>query len=66
MARNIESVIKNIYLAMREENISLTKEDITRLRLYLKEKKDIQDIIQEIIIKHSYNKDYVLIRKIED
>jgi len=66
MANNIEKVIKNIYLAMKEENIPLTKEDIARLRLCLKEKKDVQDIIQEIVINHSFNKDYVLIRRIED
>jgi len=64
MANNIEKLIKDIDLAMREEKIFLTKEDKTRLRLCLKEKKDIQDVIQEIVIKHSFNEDYVLYRKI--
>jgi hypothetical protein len=66
MASEIEKIIKNIDLAMREQKILLTKEDKSRLRLCLKEKKDIQDIIQEIIIKHSFNEDYVLYRKIID
>ena len=66
MANNIEKIIKNIDLAMREQKISLTKEDKSSLRLCLKEKKDIQDIIQEIVIKHSFNEDYVLYRKIKD
>jgi len=66
MANNIEKIIKDIYLTMKEEKIPLTKEDISRLRLCLKEKKDIQDVIQEIVIKHSFNEDYVLYRKIEE
>ncbi|WP_461255123.1 hypothetical protein [Treponema sp. R80B11-R83G3] len=66
MPDNIEKIIKDIDLAMREKKILLTKEDKSRLRLCLKEKKDIQDIIQEIVIKHSFNEDYVLIRKIKD
>jgi len=66
MASEIEKLIKDIDLTMRKEKIILTKEDKSNLRLCLKEKKDIQDIIQEIIIKHSFNEDYVLYRKIMD
>ena len=66
MASEIDKTIKNIDLAMRKEKIILTKEDKSRLRLCLKEKKDIQNEIQEIIIKHSFNEDYVLYRKIID
>jgi len=66
MASEIEKIIKDIDLAMRKEKILLTKEDKSRLKLCLKEKKDIQDIIQEIVIKHSFNEDYVLYRKIID
>jgi hypothetical protein len=66
MANKIEKIIKDIDLAMRKEKILLTKEDKSRLRLCLKQKKDIQDIIQEIVIKHSFNEDYVLFRKIID
>ena len=64
MAGNIEKIIKDIDLAMRKEKILMTKEDKSRLRLCLKEKKDIQDVIQEIVIKHSFNEDFVLVRKI--
>jgi hypothetical protein len=66
MANNIEKTIKDIDLAMRKEKIILTKEDKARLKLCLKEKKDVQDIIQEIVIKHSFNEDYVLYRKITE
>jgi len=66
MASDIEKFIKSIDLAMKEEKISLTKEDKSRLRLCLKEKNDIQDILQEIVINHSFNEDYVLYRKIID
>jgi len=66
MASEIDKTIKNIDLAMRKEKIILTKEDKARLKLCLKEKRDIQDIIQEIIIKHSFNEDYVLYRKIKE
>jgi len=66
MTSEIEKIIKDIDLAMRKEKIILTKEDKSRLRLCLKEKKDIQNEIQEIIIKHSFNEDYVLYRKIID
>jgi len=66
MALNIEKIIKNIDMAMRQEKILMTKEDKSRLRLCLKEKKDIQDVIQEIVIKHSFNEDYVLYRKIAE
>jgi hypothetical protein len=66
MASEIEKIIKDIDSAMRKEKILLTKEDKSRLKICLKEKMDIQDIIQEIIIKHSFNEDYVLYRKIID
>jgi len=65
MADNIENIIKNIELTMRSEKIPLTKKDKSRLRLCLKEKKDIQEIIQEIIKNRSFNKDFVLVRKID-
>ncbi|WP_461246452.1 hypothetical protein [Treponema sp. R6D11] len=63
MTDNEEKIIKKIELSMRMENMPLTKEDKSRLKLCLKENKDINDVLQEIIINHTYNTEFVSVRK---
>jgi len=63
MANNVEKIIKNIELSMKMENIVLTKEDKSRLKRCFKEKNNINDVLQEIIINHSYNTKFVSVRK---
>jgi hypothetical protein len=63
MAGNTEKIIKNIELSMKMEKIPLTKEDKSRLKLCLKENKNINDVLQEIIINHTYNTEFVSVRK---
>ena len=63
MADNAEKIMKNIELSMKMEKISLTKDDKSRLKLCLKENKDINDVLQEIIIEHTYNTEIVSVRQ---
>jgi len=63
MTDNVENILKNIELSMKMENIPLSKEDKYRLKTCLKEKKDINDVLQEIVINHTYNAEYVSIRR---
>jgi len=60
---NVEKIIKKIDLSMKMENMPLTKEDKSRLRRCLKEKEDINDTLQEIIINHTYNTEIVSVRQ---
>jgi hypothetical protein len=63
MAENVEEIIKNIELSMKMENISLSKEDKSRLRDCIKENRNFYEILQEIIISRTYNTEYVSIRQ---
>jgi hypothetical protein len=63
MANNVDKIIKKIEISMKMEKIPLTKEDKSRLKLCLKENKDINDILQEIIINHTYNTEIVSVRQ---
>jgi len=63
MTGNVNDIIKNIESSMRMENIPLTDEDTSRLREYITENKDFYEVLQEIIIKHTYNTEYVSVRQ---
>ena len=53
MAENVESVIENIDFSMSMEDMPLTEEDKTRLRICLNGNKDIHEVLQETIQKHT-------------
>jgi len=63
MAKNVEKIIKKIEFSMRLENMPLTKEDKSYLRDCIKKNKDIGEVLQEIVINHTYNKEFVSVRK---
>jgi len=50
---NIEIIIKNIDFTMNMEDMPLTVKDKERLKICLNGKKDINEILQEIIKKHT-------------
>ena len=52
MVTNIENVIENIDFSMKMEDMPLTEEDKSRLRICLNGNKDINEILQETIKKH--------------
>jgi len=62
MTDNAEKIIKNIENSMKMENIPLSEEDIARIRLCISEKRDFYEVLQEIIINHTYNTEYVTVR----
>ena len=53
MAFNIENVIENIDFSMKMEDMPLTEEDKSRLRICLNGTRDINEILQETIKKHT-------------
>jgi hypothetical protein len=53
MTGNLENVIENIDFSMKMENMSLTEEDKSRLRICLNGNKDINEVLQETIKKHT-------------
>ena len=53
MTENIEYIIKNIDFSMRMEDMPLTEEDKSRLRTCLNGNKDINEVLQETIKKHT-------------
>jgi len=53
MAENIENIIENIDFSMRMEDMPLTEEDKYRLRICLNGNKDINEVLQETIKKHT-------------
>jgi len=63
MANNAEKIIKKIEISMKMENMPLTKEDKSQLKLCIKENRDINEVLQEIIIKHTYNTEIVSVRQ---
>ena len=53
MIANVENIIENINFTMDMEDMPLTEEDKSRLRTCLNGKKDINDVLQETIKKHT-------------
>jgi hypothetical protein len=63
MTDNAENIIKKIDFSMRMENMPLSKEDKSHLRGCIKENRDISEVLQEIVINHTFNKEFVSLRK---
>jgi len=53
MTGNVESIIENIDFSMKMENMPLTEEDKSRLRICLNGDKDINEVLEETIKKHT-------------
>ena len=53
MAGNIDYIIENIDFSMSMEDIPLTEEDKSRLRICLIGDRDINEILYETIKKHT-------------
>jgi hypothetical protein len=53
MAGNVENIIENIDFSMKMEDMPLTEEDKSRLRICLNGNKDINEVLQETIKKHT-------------
>ena len=53
MVANIENVIENIDFSMKMEDMPLTEEDKSRLRICLNGNRDVNEILQETIKKHT-------------
>ena len=53
MTGNVENIIENIDFSMKMEDMPLTEDDKSRLRICLTGKKDINEVLQETIKKHT-------------
>jgi hypothetical protein len=53
MTENAENIIENIDFSMKMEDMPLTEEDKTRLRVCLNGNRDINEVLQETIKKHT-------------
>ena len=53
MAENMEYIIGNIDFSMRMENMPLTDEDKYRLQTCINGNRDINDVLEETIKKHT-------------
>ena len=53
MVYDVENVIENIDFSMKMEDMPLTEEDKTRLRVCLNGNRDINEVLQETIKKHT-------------
>ena len=53
MAENDDYIIENINFSMKMEDMPLTDDDKTRLRVCLSGNRDIKDVLHETIIKHT-------------
>ena len=53
MTENEDYIIENIDFSMKMEDMPLTEEDKSRLRICLSASRDINDVLQEIIKKHN-------------
>ena len=53
MAENDDYIIENINFSLKMEDMPLTEEDKSRLRVCLDGKRDINDVLQETINKHT-------------
>ena len=53
MVGNVENIIENIDFSMKMEDMPLTEEDKSRLRICLNGNRDINEVLQETIKKHT-------------
>ena len=53
MTENAENIIENIDFSLKMEDMPLTEEDKTRLRVCLNGNRDINEVLQETIKKHT-------------
>jgi len=53
MTENAEYIIENIDFSMRMEDMPLTEEDKSRLRICLSGDRDINEVLRETIKKHT-------------
>ena len=53
MTENVENIIENIDFSMNMEDMPLTEEDKSRLRICLNGDKDINEVLHETIKKHT-------------
>jgi len=53
MTGNAENIIENIDFSMKMEDMPLTEEDKSRLRICLNGTKNINEVLQETIKKHT-------------
>ena len=53
MVENIEYIIDNIDFSMKMEDMPLTEEDKSRLRICLNGNRDIYEVLEETIKKHT-------------
>ena len=53
MVGNVENIIENIDFSMKMEDMPLTEEDKSRLRICLNGNKDINEVLEETIKKHT-------------
>jgi hypothetical protein len=53
MVEDVENIIENIDFSMKMEDMPLTEEDKSRLRICLNGNKDINEVLQETIKKHT-------------
>jgi hypothetical protein len=53
MTGNVENIIENIDFSMKMEDMPLTEDDKSRLRICLTGKRDINEVLQETIKKHT-------------
>jgi len=63
MAENVEEIIKNIEISMKMENMPLTKEDKADLRDCIRENGNINEILEKVVIRYTYNTEFVTLRK---
>jgi len=53
MTENMENIIENIDFSMKMEGMPLAEEDKIRLRFCLNGNRDISEVLQETIKKHT-------------
>jgi hypothetical protein len=53
MVDNVEYIVENIDFSMKMEDMPLTEEDKSRLRICLNGNKDINEVLQETIKRHT-------------
>jgi len=53
MTENMENIIENIDFSMKMEGMPLAEEDKIRLRVCLNGNRDISEVLQETIKKHT-------------
>ncbi|MCL2410714.1 MAG: hypothetical protein FWC97_03630 [Treponema sp.] len=56
MIANQEYIIENIDFSMKMEDMPLTEEDKIRLRVCLNGNRDVNEVLQETIKKHTFIK----------